>query len=271
MQGETAARVVRIGLLGLGNVGQAVARLAGGLDSRHARGLELRIEGALVRDVTKARRCQTPSRLTSNPSAFLRGHYDIVVEALGGLEPARTIVARLLGRGVPVVTANKTLIAAAGRELQAFATARGASLRYEASALAGVPFLGTLAARPLVSAIDRFAAVLNGTSNFILSSVESGISFDEALDCAARRGLTEPDPSRDLDGLDAADKLALLCGLCGWGSVPTAAVETSSIRQVTGADTQAARTFGGALKPVAIAGAYLVWCRGVRRSSPRCG
>ena len=165
----------------------------------------------------------SPHGWTTNPAAFLRGRYDVVIEALGDVEPARTIVSRLLGRRVPVVTANKALIAAHGSELVGLAARRGTVLRYEASALAGVPFLGAFASRPLVSDVHRFAAVVNGTSNFILSALEhQGASFEKALAQAQALGLTEPDPSRDLDGRDAADKLTLLASLFGWGAIPRA-------------------------------------------------
>src|SRR5688572_29696956 len=116
-----AARTVRIGLLGLGQVGQAVARLAQGNSRLEDAGLRFRVTGALVRDITRLRRAPTPPRLTADPAAFLRGQYDVVIEALGAIEPARTIVSRLLARGVPVVTANKSLVAAHGRELSALA------------------------------------------------------------------------------------------------------------------------------------------------------
>jgi homoserine dehydrogenase len=155
-------RLVKVGIAGLGQVGQAVARLAPSATRLRDVGLRVRIVSALVRDVDKPRRCARP-RLTSNPSAFLRGHYDVVIEALGAIEPARSLVSRLLGRGVPVVTANKALVAAHGPELTALAARRGTAFRYEASALAGVPFLGALAARPLVSDVQRFTAVVNGT------------------------------------------------------------------------------------------------------------
>ena len=137
----------------------------------------------------------SPSRATvrrqgasrADPSAFLRGNYDVVIEALDTVEPARTLVARLLGRGTSVVTANKALVAEHGAHLESIAAARGAAFRYEATALAAVPFLGMLADRPLVASVDRVLAIVNGTSNFLLTSLaESGTSFDQAL--AARAG-----------------------------------------------------------------------------------
>jgi homoserine dehydrogenase len=248
----TTVRTIKVGLVGLGHVGQAVARLAPEAARLRDAGFKFRIAGALVRDVDKPRRCVRPPRVTSNPSAFLRGNYDVVIEALGSIEPARTIVSRLLGRGIPVVTANKALVAAYGLELSALAARRGTTLRYEASALAGVPFLGALAARPLVSDVQRFTAIVNGTSNFILSKLDAEqCSFDDALAEAQALGLTEPDPSRDLDGWDAADKLSLLSSIFGWGAVTPSKIEVQGIRDITPQDLAAARSLGTTIKPVA--------------------
>ena len=247
-------RTIKVGIAGLGQVGQAVARLAPEAARLREAGFKFRIAGALVRDIDKPRRCLKPPRLTTNPSAFLRGNYDVVVEALGTVEPARSIVSRLLGRGIPVVTANKALVAAHGAELARLAARRGTTLRYEASALAGVPFLGALASRPLVSDVHQFAAVVNGTSNFILSTLEQEDGdFHDALRRAQTLGLTEPDPSRDLDGADAADKLSLLAGLFGWGTVPTFKLEVQGIRGIGANDLRVARELGATIKPVVFA------------------
>jgi homoserine dehydrogenase len=247
-------RTIRVGLLGLGNVGQAVARLAPEAARLRDVGLKFRITGALVRDVQKPRRCVRPPRITNNPSAFLRGNYDVVIEALGSIEPARSMIGRLLGRGIPVVTANKALVAAHGPELAGLAARRGTTIRYEASALAAVPFLGALSARPLVSDVHTFTAVVNGTSNFILSKLDTErCTFAEALTIAQSLGLTEPDPSRDLDGLDAADKLALLASIFGWGTLLPSRLEVQGIREITPQDLAIARSLGGTIKPVASA------------------
>ena len=247
----TSLRTINVGLIGLGQVGQAVARLVPEATRLKESGLRFRVTGALVRDVDRVRRCPKPARLTSNPAAFLRGNYDVVIEALGEVEPARSLVARLLGRGIPVVTANKALVAASGAELAAIAARRGTSFRYEASALAGVPFLGALAARPLVSDVQRFTAVVNGTSNFILSTIAGEqCSFEVALEAAKDRGLTEPDPSRDLDGVDAANKLVLLATLFGWSGIEAASLDTQGIRGLGFADLSAARSLGATIKPL---------------------
>jgi homoserine dehydrogenase len=244
-------RTIRVGLLGLGHVGQAVARLAADRGATAAAGIRFSVEQALVRDVDTPRRCPKPARITANQAAFLRGHYDVVIEALDTVEPARTLVARLLSRGTAVVTANKALVAEHGAQLEAIAAAQGAAFRYEATALSAVPFLGTLADRPLVSSVDRLLAIVNGTSNYLLTALaDPGASFAAALARAQELGYAEPDPSRDLDGLDAADKLTLLASLFGWGRLSREALDVRGIRQVTADDVAAARSAGGAIKAV---------------------
>jgi homoserine dehydrogenase len=247
-------QTIRVAMLGLGSVGQAVARLAPQAERLATSGVRFRIAAALVRDGARPRLCPQPAALTTDAEAFLRGQYDVAIEALGAVEPARTLVTRLLARQIPVVTANKALVAAHGVELSALADRHRTTLRYEASALAGVPFLGALAARPFVADVSRFAAVVNGTSNFILSTLEHDrCSFGEALERAARLGLTEPDPSRDLHGLDAADKFSLLASVFGWGCCTHTSLEVRGIAALDAADLAAARSLGATIKPVVVA------------------
>ena len=249
-----AVRTIRVGLLGVGQVGQAVVRLAADRGAIAHAGIRFHVDHALVRDTSKPRHCPKLARITNDASAFLRGQYDVVVDALDAVEPARTLIARLLGRGTPVVTANKALVARHGPELDAIAAAHGASFRFEATALAAVPFLGTLADRPLVASVDRALAIVNGTSNYLLTSLaEPDASFESALADAQQRGFAEPDPARDLDGLDAADKLLLLTSLFGWGRLSLEGLEVRGIRNITADDLTAARSLGGTLKPVVLA------------------
>jgi homoserine dehydrogenase len=250
-QAGAGVRTIRIGILGLGKVGQAVARLAADRAATAHAGLRFQVDRALVRDLTKPRNGVDQARVTSDANAFLRGSYDVVIEALDTVEPARTLVARLLGRGTSVVTANKALVAAHGAQLESIAAAHGAAFRYEATALAAVPFLGTLAARPLVASVDRVVAIVNGTSNFVLTSLaEPGRSFAGALARAQELGYAEPDSSRDLDGLDAADKLLLLTSIFGWGRLSKETLDVSGIRSIIADDLAAARSIGGTIKPV---------------------
>jgi homoserine dehydrogenase len=249
---RTDRRTVRVGLLGLGRVGQAVARLASDRTAMQRAGIRVHVEQVLVRDTSKIRHCATPACVTDNAAHFLRGEYDVVVDALPGVEPARTLVARLLERGTSVVTANKALVAEHG-ELEAIAAKSGASFRFEATALSAVPFLGTFADRPLVAAVDRIVAIVNGTSNYVLSSLAEGVSFDAALARAKTLGLAEPDACRDLDGLDAADTLLLLTSLFGWGRLTRESLDVCGIRVVLPADVAAARSLGGTIKPLVFA------------------
>ena len=248
-----APRTIRVGLLGLGNVGQAVARSIEVTASvLRERGLALRVDAALVRDPRRSRRCPPVPRLTSNPEAFLRGRYDVVIEALGGTEPARTLVARLLGRGVAVVSANKALLAEHGDSLQRIARRRRAAFRYEAAAIAGVPFIGTFMRRPLVASLSTLTGIVNGTSNYVLTSIDRGeaTSVAEALHRAQALGYAEPDASFDVSGRDALDKLILLLRECAGVAANRRAIDVTGIEAVTADDIAAAHRHGGTIKPL---------------------
>jgi homoserine dehydrogenase len=237
---------IRAALLGFGNVGSAIARLA----ARQPRSAShtIRIVGALVRHSAHRKHADVP--LTSNPAALLDAGPDVLIEVLGGLEPARTIVLEALSRRIPVVTANKTLLAEHGAELSQAAVRGGVPLYYEASVIAGVPFLGTLARRPLTSTVTALTGIVNGTSNYVLSQVNRGADLGSALADAQRQGFAEPDPSKDVDGIDAAEKLAVLLQQFAQLGVRPREIEIGGIEGLTAADFAPARRFGGTLKPV---------------------
>lgn len=240
---------IRVGLLGLGHVGSAVARLARARPGSARASIE--IAAALVRDSRPTRPVQDIP-VTTDPEAVFSARPTVIVEALGGLDPARTLVLEALARGLPVVTVNKSLLAHHGDEIAEAAALAGVPLRYEASVIAGVPFLGTFARRPYASAVSSIIAIVNGTTNFILSQMQDGTrDYDSALSEAQRRGFAEPDPSKDVGGLDAVEKLAILIRLFGGRRVTPPDVETMSIRSVTPVDLRLARELGGTLKPVA--------------------
>ena len=165
--GGVLQREVRVSLLGLGQVGSAIAEIA----AQQTHGPQrFTISTALVRDIHRRRSIDTTGiPLTTDSAAALASNPDVLVEVLGGLEPARTIVLAALESGVPVVTANKSLLAAHGDELFEAASQAGVPLLYEASVLAGVPFLGTFRRRPLARDISGLRGIVNGTSNYILS------------------------------------------------------------------------------------------------------
>lgn len=238
----------RLLLFGLGRIGSAVADSLdrGALPARW----RVRVAGALVR---RARDVRRPFPTCTDVSTLLNPLPDVVVEALGGLEPARTLVLDALGRRIPVVTANKSLLAVHGDELLAAARRFDVALRYEACVIAGVPFLGTFQNRPLAARVDGVTGILNGTSNYILSRVEEGLAAAEALADAQERGLAEPDAARDLDGGDAAEKLAILIRCFGHLSVRPQDIPTVPIGSAGPDDLSRARQLGGRLKPLAFA------------------
>ncbi len=245
---------LRIGLLGLGGVGKALIAV-----ERRARrelrdrGLELRFSGALVRN---ARRYRGPLPngllLTDAADEFFLRRYDVVIDVMGGVEPAGALVREALRRGSAVVTANKTLMAEQGPALRRLARLSGVPLLYEAAVIAGVPFLTALRGRPLAARVDRITAILNGTSNYILTRIaRDGVGFDEAVRDAQNRGYAEPDPASDVGGHDAAQKLAVLLQEFAAGEATPAQLEVRGIDGLTPDDLRTARRFGGAIKPVA--------------------
>jgi homoserine dehydrogenase len=244
---------VRIGLLGCGGVGQAIVQATDTSGARLAEaGVDLRCVVALVRDLERPRAVSSVP-LTSDPQDWRQYDCDVVVEVLGGIEPARTLVAGALSSGIPVVTANKSLIAAHGVELQALAARHGTTLYFEASVLAGVPCVNTLARRPLASGGGAWAGIVNGTSHFILSEMARGRSFDDALVEAVALGYAEPSSDADISGRDAAEKLAILLHLAGHTDVVVADLPRRGISDLEPWHLALAHRLGGVIKPVALA------------------
>ena len=245
----------RIGLLGLGNVGSAFARMAHEAGpTLSSRGFSPSISIALVRNASRVRPASAFTKaITAESDDFFAEPVDVIVEALGGVQPAFTLVRRALDRGIPVITANKSLVAAHGEELSQIARRRATALRFEASCIAGVPFLGTFERRPLAARASGVTAILNGTSNAILTAVAAGTSFEAALCEAQRLGIAEPDPSMDISGADAAEKLAILVRLFGRGIVDPSSIPAEGIAKVEATDMIAAAAFGGAIRPVSYA------------------
>ena len=206
--------VTRIALAGCGAVGGA---LAGLLVRDPAR---WRLEGGLVRDLEKDRPHLARVDLTDDPARFASLPADVLVEAMGGIEPARTLVVSALSRGASVVTANKALIAAHGPELRALAEREGAMLAFDAAVGGGIPAVRTLETTFRGLEVRSLRGILNGTANFLLSRIEGGSTYAAALDEARSAGIAEADPRRDVDGRDAADKIRILAWLA-WGIPPT--------------------------------------------------
>ena len=242
-----AVETAQVALLGCGTVGRALASLS---KTTPSAAQALQITAALVRDTTRPRPVDLPP-LTDDAGLILQSEPDVVVELLGGTEPARSLVLEALQKRIPVVTANKTLLAHHGAELRDAAHRTNTPLLYEAAVIAGVPFLGAVGRRPRAASVTSLLGIVNGTSNFILTRCATdNVTIAEALADAQRRGYAEPDPHDDVQGVDARDKLALLLQHFAHASVPLDAVETRGLDTISPPQAAHARELGGSIKPV---------------------
>jgi homoserine dehydrogenase len=209
---------------------------------------ELSLCKVLVRDLARDRGVPR-SLLTGSFDAVLASRPDLIIEVIGGVEPALGFVRTSLEAGVPVVSANKTLMSHHGRLLRRIAHERRVGLGCEASVLAGVPVLAALD-QLRADRVTRIEGVVNGSCNYILSAMARGLSYESALDKARGLGLVEPDPSADVSGRDSAEKLCVLAAACGVDLSP-ARVEVTGIESVTSEDCARARRSRRAVRLVA--------------------
>jgi homoserine dehydrogenase len=252
---QSAYRPIRIGLLGAGSVGSQVARLLIENQAELAKrvGAELKLTGIVVRNLNSKRDAELPAELfTTDAESVILGS-DIVIELVGGIEPAKTWVMQALNAGADVVTANKALIAAHGPELFELADQLGAQLYFEAAVAGAIPIIRPLRESLAGDRINRVMGIVNGTTNFILDRMEStGADFDEALAEATALGYAEADPTADIEGYDAASKAAILASLAFHSEVPVEKVHREGITSVTAMQIETARQAGYAVKLLAI-------------------
>lgn len=252
---QSAYRPIRVGLLGAGSVGSQVARLLienrGELAKRV--GAELSLTGIAVRDLNSPRIAELPKELlTTDAESVILGS-DIVIELIGGIEPAKTWVIKALNSGADVITANKALIAAHGPELFNLADQLGAQLYFEAAVAGAIPIIRPLRESLAGDRIQRVMGIVNGTTNFILDRMEStGADFQEALAEATALGYAEADPTADIEGFDAASKAAILASLAFHSEVSVEKVHREGITTVTAMQIETARQAGYAVKLLAI-------------------
>jgi homoserine dehydrogenase len=245
-----------VGLVGMGNVGAGVARLLldhGDRTARHA-GRILWIRHVVVRDVHKPRPVELPSGvLTDDLDRLLNdSSVSVVAHLVGGIEPARTIMLRLLESGKDVVTANKALLAEHGPELFDRARELGRSIAFEASVAGGIPIIANISQCLNANRVESLRGILNGTSNYIITRMsEEGTPFSDALAAAQRLGFAEADPAMDLDGTDAAQKLAILGHLAFGSAVHWNQIPRRGIDDVSALDLGFASQFGYRVKLVA--------------------
>ena len=249
---------LNVAVLGCGVVGSQVVRLlteqAGDLEARV--GAPVRLVGVAVRRIDAPRDVEVPDGLLTTDAAALVGRddVDVVVEVIGGIEPARSLILSALESGASVVTANKALLADDGPTLFEAAEKAGRDLYYEAAVAGAIPILRPLRESLAGDRVTRVLGIVNGTTNFILDKMDStGAGFEEALEEAQDLGYAEADPTADVEGFDAAAKAAILASLAFHSRVTAGDVHREGITDVTAADIASAAQMGSVVKLLAIA------------------
>ncbi|QGG47743.1 homoserine dehydrogenase [Heliorestis convoluta] len=251
-------KAIGIALLGLGTVGGGTYRI---LENRRKEieqrlGQPIEVKKVLVRDVNKPRATAVPIELlTDNPAEVMNNEeINIVVELMGGIEPAFTYIKDALEAGKSVVTANKDLMALHGGELLALAESRGVDLEFEASVAGGIPIIRPLKVCLAGNRMEELKGIINGTTNFILTKMtQEGSDFSEVLKEAQELGYAEADPTSDVEGLDAARKLAILASIAFNTRVPLDQVYVEGITKISARDIEYAREMGYTIKLLGIA------------------
>ncbi|WP_413403378.1 MULTISPECIES: homoserine dehydrogenase [unclassified Synechococcus] len=247
---------IGIGLLGLGTVGAGVAGILSSPEGRHPLIADLELVRVAVRDLQRSRPVDIPTeRLTTDPNEVVDDpDVHLVVEVIGGIEPARTLIMRAISAGKSVVTANKAVIARHGEEIAAAAAAAGVYVLIEAAVGGGIPIIEPLKQSLGSNRIERVSGIINGTTNYILSRMaDEGADYHAVLKEAQELGYAEADPAADVDGHDAADKIAILAGLAFGGPIERSAVPTTGISNLQGRDVDYATQLGYGVKLLAVA------------------
>jgi len=249
---------IKVGLLGMGTVGTGVLRIVEGHqdDLQKQVGSPIRIEKVLVQDKSKTRRYAIESgRLTEDAWDIINDPaIDVVVEVMGGIEPAKTYILAALERGKHIVTANKDLMALHGTDILNKAAEKNCDVFYEASVAGGIPIIRTLIEGFSSDRITKIMGIVNGTTNYILTKMsQEGASYEDVLKEAQELGYAEADPTSDVEGLDAARKMAILGTLGFHASLSLSDVKVKGITQVSKEDIQYGKSLGYEVKLLGIA------------------
>ena len=247
---------IGVGLLGLGTVGGGVASILLSPQERHPLVADLELICVAVRDLERPRPVNlSPEQLTTDPQTVVEDpRVDVVVEVIGGIEPARTLILTAIKAGKSVVTANKAVIARHGSEIAQAAAAAGVYVLIEAAVGGGIPIIEPLKQSLGGNRINRVSGIINGTTNYILTRMANeGAAYADVLAEAQRLGYAEADPAADVDGLDAADKIAILSTLAFGGGVDRQSIPTEGISRLQGEDVDYARQLGYGVKLLAVA------------------
>lgn len=252
-----ATDAVKVGMLGMGTVGGGVASIlaAQGSALYEKTKIELKLERILVRDLKRPRSVVLPQDLYTTDIEAVLGDpsISVVLELIGGIEPARTYIASALKRGKYVITANKDLMARHGAELLELARSCNRNIFYEASVGGGIPLIRPLKQSLVANQISRLIGIINGTTNYILTRMnDENMPLEEALLKAQSLGFAEADPSGDLEGRDSANKLAILAGLAFNSRIDLSQIHVEGICGVTPQDLFYARELGYGIKLLAV-------------------
>ncbi|MCU1372398.1 MAG: homoserine dehydrogenase [Ilumatobacteraceae bacterium] len=250
--------VVRVGILGCGNVGAALVQLveARGDEIAARTGTRLEVAKVAVRSLTRKRPVDLDDSVLTRDAAEVvtDPSIDVVVEVIGGIEPARELILAAMAAGKPVVTANKELLANHGAELYAAASAAGVDLLFEAAVAGGIPILRPLRESLAGEDVRRITGIVNGTTNFILTRMsEEGTGYGEALAEAQELGYAERDPTADVEGFDAGAKAAILASLAFGAKVVAGDVYHEGISNISATDIEFAGRLGYVIKLLAVA------------------
>lgn len=248
-------KVIKVGLLGLGTVGAGAAKvlLANGDIIAKKTGVKLEVKKALVRDLSKKRDIGDIA-VTDDANEILNDpEIEIVAEVMGGIDPALEYINRALDNGKNVVTANKELMAFNGNALLNKAEGKSLDLFFEASVAGGIPIISPLKESLAGNKINRILGILNGTTNYILTKMENGCEFEDALKQAQDAGFAESDPSADLEGWDAAAKIGILSSIAFGSRISRDTIYTEGITNITKRDIEYARDLGYVIKLIALA------------------
>ncbi len=249
---------IQVALLGLGTVGLGVYKVLQMQkeEMQHKIGTEVKIKKILVRNLEKAAsKIEDPSVLTNDWQEILNDdEIQIVIEVMGGMEPARRYIMEAMQAGKQVVTANKDLIAADGRELMEEAKKSGCDLLFEAAVAGAIPIIRPLKQCLAGNHLTEIMGIINGTTNFILTKMtQDGMEFEEALALATKLGYAEADPTADIEGLDAGRKVAIMASIAFNSRVTFADVYTEGITKITASDIRYAKEIGSVIKLLGVA------------------
>lgn len=251
-------KTVKIGLLGLGNIGTGTYKTLeiNKEQIEAAAGCHVEITKILEKDVNRERDITvTPEQFTQNPDdIFLDPEIDIVIELLGGIEPASTFMISAMNNGKHVVTANKAAVAANFDHLMTAAKENRVQFRFEASVGGGIPILNAITTVLQANQFEEILGILNGTTNYILTQMtEHGLAYEDVLKDAQARGFAEADPTADVEGIDVANKLSILMALTFGNYVAPKDIPTEGIVNITKEDIDAAAARGCKIKLIAAA------------------